>query len=127
MRNFSSELCECVCEKTPIDVCVFVLVVSLRKQIIESQKLHRWRFCSTCARATLSARAALDSDAVTCPRGLRLLLGKKKMKSWIFITANLEIGAHNAISVVFFFFFFGEAAAKRRREELGSWALETSE
>lgn len=43
MRNFSSELCECVCEKTPIDVCVFVLVVSLRKQIIESQKLHRWR------------------------------------------------------------------------------------
>lgn len=35
--------CASVCEKTPIDACAFVLVVSLRKQIIESQKLHRWR------------------------------------------------------------------------------------
>lgn len=120
MRNFSSELCECVCEKTPIDVCVFVLVVSLRKQIIELQKLHRWRFCSTCARAILSARAALDSDAVTCPRGLRLLLGKKKMKSWIFITANLEIGAHNAISVVFFLFISEKRQPKDAEKNLAA-------
>lgn len=126
MRNFSSELCECVCEKTPIDVCAFVLVVSLRKQIIESQKLHRWRVqyvraChSECASSITLRRRHLSPRASPPPW---------EKENEIVDIHHRELGNRCAqcnFSCVFSF-YFGEAAAKRRREELGSWALETSE